>query len=116
MSEIGYPQLPWLVFIFEFRSDAFAAFADPQFWEHGYDINWLVVSPPLNNMKVNWDDDIPNIWKNKIHVPVTTDENIIPVLSTIKHYQTLLSTIHGHYNPNWEYPHYIISYIYWINH
>ena len=24
---------------------------------------------PLKNMKVSWDDDIPNIWKNKIHVP-----------------------------------------------
>ena len=25
---------------------------------------WLVVSNPLKNMKVNW-DDIPNIWENK---------------------------------------------------
>ena len=24
---------------------------------------------PLTNMKVNWDDDIPNIWENKIEVP-----------------------------------------------
>ena len=24
---------------------------------------------PLKNMKVSWDDDIPNIWKNIIHVP-----------------------------------------------
>jgi len=31
--------------------------------------HWLVVSIPLKNMKVRWDDDIPNIWKNKIHVP-----------------------------------------------
>ena len=23
----------------------------------------------MKNMKVSWDDDIPNIWKNKIHVP-----------------------------------------------
>jgi hypothetical protein len=23
----------------------------------------------FKNMKVGWDDDIPNIWKNKIHVP-----------------------------------------------
>jgi hypothetical protein len=28
-----------------------------------------VVSTHLKNMKVSWDDDIPNIWKNKIHVP-----------------------------------------------
>ena len=32
-------------------------------------IYWLVVSTPLKNMKVSWDDEIPNIWKNKIHVP-----------------------------------------------
>ena len=26
--------------------------------------NWLVVSTPLKNMKVNWDDDISNnMWK-----------------------------------------------------
>ena len=24
---------------------------------------------PLKNMKVSWDDDIPKIWENKIHVP-----------------------------------------------
>ena len=27
------------------------------------------IATPLNNMKVNWDDEIPNIWENKIHVP-----------------------------------------------
>ena len=28
--------------------------------------SWLVVwATPLKNMKVNWDDDIPNIWENK---------------------------------------------------
>ena len=30
---------------------------------------WLVVSNPLNNVKVSWDDDIPNKRKNQIHVP-----------------------------------------------
>jgi len=30
-----------------------------------HDHNWLAVSTPLKNMKVIWDDDIPNIWKNK---------------------------------------------------
>ena len=25
------------------------------------DVDWLVVWTPLKNMKVNWDDDIPNI-------------------------------------------------------
>ena len=27
-------------------------------------------------MKVNWDDDIPTEWTNKIHVPVTTNQII----------------------------------------
>ena len=31
--------------------------------------DWLVVSTPLKNMKVSWDDESPNIWKRKIHVP-----------------------------------------------
>jgi len=26
---------------------------------------WLVVSTPLKNMKVSWDDVIPNLWKIK---------------------------------------------------
>ena len=30
---------------------------------------WLVVSTPLKKILVNWDDDIPNIWDNKIDVP-----------------------------------------------
>ena len=30
-----------------------------------HDRVWLVVWTPLKNMKVNWDDDIPNIWENK---------------------------------------------------
>ena len=28
-------------------------------------IYWLVVSTPLENMKVSWDDEIPDIWTNK---------------------------------------------------
>ena len=31
-------------------------------------IGWWLSPTPLKNMKVKWDDDIPNIWKNKIHV------------------------------------------------
>ena len=27
------------------------------------------IPTPLNNIKVNWDYDIPNIWKNNIYVP-----------------------------------------------
>jgi hypothetical protein len=33
-----------------------------------------VVSTPLKNMKVSWDDEIPNIWKNNPNVPVTTNQ------------------------------------------
>ena len=36
--------------------------------------SWLVVSTPLKYMKVNWDDEIPNIWNDKSHVPVTTNQ------------------------------------------
>ena len=25
--------------------------------------HWLGIPTPLKNMKVTWDDDIPNIWK-----------------------------------------------------
>ena len=34
-------------------------------------INWLVVStyPSEKYDFVSWDDDIPNVWKNKNHVP-----------------------------------------------
>ena len=40
------------------------------------------ITTPLKNMKANWDDDIPYIWKNKSHVPVTTNQ----ILITINHY------------------------------
>ena len=38
-----------------------------------YLLYWLVVEPyPSEKYEfVNWDDDIPNIWKNKSHVPVS---------------------------------------------
>ena len=35
---------------------------------------WLVVWTPLKNMNVNWDDEIPNIWENKIHGNQTTNQ------------------------------------------
>jgi hypothetical protein len=37
-------------------------------WIYLKKTSWLVVEPtPLKNdgVKVSWDDDIPNIWKNK---------------------------------------------------
>jgi len=27
------------------------------------------IPTPLKSMKVNWDDDIPNVWKNNPNVP-----------------------------------------------
>ena len=37
-------------------------------------IYWLVVSTPLNIL-VNWVwDEIPNIWENTSHAPVTTNQ------------------------------------------
>ena len=34
-------------------------------------------------MNVNWDDDIPNRWENKRHVPVITNQINIYVVITI---------------------------------
>ena len=42
------------------------------FWQsqvYSKTLVWLVISIPPKNMKVNWDDDIPNLWENKSHVP-----------------------------------------------
>jgi len=30
---------------------------------------WWYTYPSEKNEFVSWDDEIPNIWKNKIHVP-----------------------------------------------
>ena len=37
-------------------------------------IFWLVVGPPLWKILVNWAEDIPNIWENKIDGNQTTDQ------------------------------------------
>ena len=34
-------------------------------WQNRSELTWLVVSTPLKNMKVGWDDETPNIWKTK---------------------------------------------------
>jgi hypothetical protein len=41
-----------------------------KYWENRTQ-QWLVggIPTPLKNIKVSWDDEIPNIWKNKFHVP-----------------------------------------------
>ena len=38
---------------------------------------FLVGGLILKNMKVSWDDEIPNIWEHNIHVPATTNQNNI---------------------------------------
>ena len=41
---------------------------------------------PLKNMKVNWDDDIPNIWENKkCSKPPTSHSNVLFVLQRGSH-------------------------------
>ena len=50
-----------------------------------YNMIWLVVSIPLKNMSllVSWDDEIPNIWENEIHVPVTTKQSCNDISSYV---------------------------------
>jgi len=61
-------------------------------------IFWLVVLTILKNMKVSWDDDIPNKWKNKSHVAAmfqTTKQvfNKVSRFSTIIQFLELLYII-----------------------
>ena len=44
---------------------------------------WLMVSTPLKNMKVSWDDDIPNIWKVKKVMFKTTNQIYIYIYTYI---------------------------------
>ena len=47
-------------------------------------------------MKVNWDDDIPNIWENKSHVPVTTNQVLIPVILVLLRVDVLFGKADSH--------------------
>ena len=38
--------------------------------------DWLVVSPPLKNMKVSWDYEIPKIWKNEKCSKASTSDGV----------------------------------------
>jgi hypothetical protein len=52
-----------------------------------YDI-WLVVEPtPLKNMKVSWDDEIPNIWEKKKNTNVPNHQ---PIVNSPVHVWTLV--------------------------
>ena len=44
---------------------------------------WLVVSTPLKNMKVSWDDEIPNIWKHKKCTKMFQTTNQIFIVSCL---------------------------------
>ena len=47
----------------------------------GIPIDWWFQPTFMINLKVGWDDEIPNISKTKIHVPVTTKEHPNQTLS-----------------------------------
>ena len=46
---------------------------------------WWLTKPLWKRLEfVNWDDDIPNIWENKIHVPNHQSDNILlPIYASI---------------------------------
>jgi len=41
-----------------------------------YETGWWLSHPSEKYEFVSWDDEIPNIWKNKIHVPNHQPGNI----------------------------------------
>ena len=56
---------------FKIRKCMFECYTDPSTYfnfKHPKSL-WLVVDLPLWKRFVSWDDEIPNIWKNKNHVP-----------------------------------------------
>ena len=42
-------------------------------WNHQIIFRWIFlvggIPTPLQKKKASWDYDLPNIWKNKLHVP-----------------------------------------------
>ena len=42
--------------------------------------SWWCTHPSEKYEFVNWDDEIPHLWKTKIHVPVTTNQCVFPFL------------------------------------
>ena len=46
-------------------------------------IIWFVVWTPLKNMKVNWDDEIPNIWENEkcSKLPTSNSLNLLCIVA-----------------------------------
>ena len=56
------------------------------------------IPTPLKNMKVSWDDDIPNVWKHNPFMFQTTNQItiIFPLLLVYTVY-TLFTTMNHHY-------------------
>jgi hypothetical protein len=44
------------------------------------------IPTPLKNMKVSWDDDIPNIWKNNPFMFQTTNQPLIFHYQRVNHH------------------------------
>ena len=66
LQHIPSPKDGWFMLVY-----TLTCLAKPICWFHncvfkkGNNYYWLVVSTPPKNMKVSWDDDTLNIWKNK---------------------------------------------------
>jgi len=61
--------------------------------------SWLVVSTPLKNMKVSWDDDIPYIMEShKSHVPNHQPGNL-SLITMITHHSSPLNHVKPHFEP-----------------
>jgi hypothetical protein len=54
---------------------------NPEIWSCRQISNWWYTYPSEKYEFVSWDDDIPNIWKNKIHVPDHQPDDICICIS-----------------------------------
>ena len=54
---------------------------DGTWWRNSWTHIWLVVSTHLKNMKVNWDDEIPNVWKSMFQTTNQTHIHIHILIS-----------------------------------
>ena len=73
-----------------------------------YESSWWLNKPSEKYEFVNWDDELPNIWKNKIHVPVTTNQvkmdawkssNSVPSLTWFDVFLSMIvATTNRHHN------------------
>jgi hypothetical protein len=63
-----------------YKTQTISEAGQPDFGNLLNKLTWLVVSTHLKNMKVSWDDDIPNIWENKkcSKPPTSHDQFLFP--------------------------------------